>query len=498
MNIAKLTINTKYTPFQNVKNSVVIQAMGYGKIYELLHKQIWRKAPYRITSYANPYYPTHNGRPVRFVSQWNIKSPATGPYVYEGGDYTFGLNQLFMGQDFRKSYVGNPKDGIYHDDCYIQPKSIPVYTGEIQAWCYYDGHDGDGYEIFDSSKYYAENVDINGMDIVTNAVYSTYITTLNNVTKTYHKVTQTNADNSMTIFELGEKTSSDCGVAFNTTSYVIGTLKNYTYGFDLFGHGELLFEQTITSTGFAIYNRGGINGWRKFYTDGTVVQFMPRHSRRAGRDNIIIIPSAYKILPMMYADTGDLTMDMVEFVERWNDYFELIVHEDSEWWQAFVKPIMAIITVVIACYTGIIYNPIGAIGTMLSVAGTLGGNQNLSLIGGVMMAGAGIYNAIEEGYGASLMKSGVFPDRAEVLMQNASFGEMFQGFVSNAGLSNLSQIGSKAFSIGNDISQLGKATIEQNSSFNTNEDEHMKISFSYSEDEEDNDVLGCIKKVIAV
>lgn len=483
MKIARFSYDSKRTQQENMIASAMAQTLANNKIYELLHKQIWRKAPYRIASYANPFYPMHNGRPVRFISKWNIKDGSTKPYSYDGGDPSFGLDQLFMGQDFRKPYVGNPKSGIYHDDCFIQPKMIEVTSGYISAWCYYSnyesGWDGDGsWELYtyNSSVYYAENLNSNGQNLVTNAVYETYM----DGTIQKHRVIQTNSNGNTSTIDLGVKTDTNSGIHFTEVRAISGIPKTYVYHFSLIGHGAIVHEEISTPS----WTWSGVSdtGWIKCYEDGTVVQYNPETYDSSDSGGSI---AHYIILPMMYTDTGDLTMDRVEFVEKWNDYFELIVHEDSEWWQAFVTPILAIITVVIACYTGIIYNPIGAIGTMLSVVGTLGDNKTLSLIGGVMMAGAGIYNVIEEGYGASLMKSGVFPDRAEVLIQNASFSEMFQGFVSNAGLSNLSQIGSKAFSIGNDISQLGRSTITQSATTQTKEDAHMKISFSYSDDEED-------------
>ena len=109
-------------------------AMGRAKLYELLHKQIWRKDKNRLLLWQHPFYTHHNGRPVAFVQKWNIKSQYTDPYSYsvkEGDDpaRTFGLNQLFVGQDPFAPYKGDPgKDGIYHDDCYITPKMMPVST----------------------------------------------------------------------------------------------------------------------------------------------------------------------------------------------------------------------------------------------------------------------------------------------------------------------------------------------------------------------------------
>ena len=148
MKLEKFVYNEKSTPVQNAIDTVTMHLLAYSKIYELLHKQIWRKAPSRIGLYQNPHYTIHNGRPVKFIRHWDIKSPAIVPYSYSGGDHTFGLNQLFMEQDYRKEYIGNPKDGIYHDDCYIEPKHItPSNEGYYDCFGYYTGSSFDTEEM---------------------------------------------------------------------------------------------------------------------------------------------------------------------------------------------------------------------------------------------------------------------------------------------------------------------------------------------------------------
>lgn len=70
--------------FGSIKQAVFTSALSYAKMYELLHKQIWRKAPYRIKIATLPVLSTFKGRPVGFVRKWDIKSPSKLPYSYDG------------------------------------------------------------------------------------------------------------------------------------------------------------------------------------------------------------------------------------------------------------------------------------------------------------------------------------------------------------------------------------------------------------------------------
>ena len=467
MKLEKFIYNPSKTPVQNAIDTVTMHLLAYGKVYELLHKQLWRKAPYRIWSYNIPQIPTFNNRPVTFVRGWNIKSPSTVPYNYEGGDYTFGLNQLFMDQDYRKPYVGNPKDGIYHDDCYIEPKHIPATNeGYYDCWGYYtDSYfDWEGVgTVYEMGQTWEKQNSV-GDVVISGVSLQTYSVTVPptppatvGVTTHYKKIVVTYANGSTSIVELGsydpltpQTDGITSGQSNNPYSYF--GYKKWKKNFDEFSvHGNIVSE-VQTSAIFSLTNLAMEYGWIRVYQDGTVIEYAPE-SYEAG-DPGYYTPAHYKILPMMYTDTGDLAMDRVEFVEKWNDYFELYVHEDSEWWEAFIKPIAAIITIVIAVYTGIIYNPIGAIGTALSVVGTLGGNQQLSLIGGIMMAGAGIYNSIEE-IAAQNILSNAPPSMsigaARDIAQNMGYQELYGQFISGAGLSNWLNVGSKVFSIGSNI-----------------------------------------------
>lgn len=483
MKLVKFLYDKRKSATQNAIDTATLHCIAYGKVYELLHKQIWRKDASRVARYTIPAYPTHYGRPVAFVSLWNIKSGSTAPYSYEGDANTFGLNQLFMGQDYRKPYVGNPKDGIYHDDCYIAPKAIAIKI-EKEAWRY-EEREPNVENPYVYTKIYRRQSD-NGAILIDNVTASqtlafgtTYIIT----------ITIFNHDGTQTI----EERYIDLGIYNYTLVYdKIHNLSEVEYyyvrpDFDAL-HGDTLYYDAHVNNG-----GGYVYGWIKIYKDGTAIEYVPSYYVD---ENTGAQEECYRVLPMIYTDTGDMVMDRIEFVEKWSDYFELIVHEDSEFWEVLVKPVSAILTIVVASYTGIILNPFGTIGTGLSVIGTLGGNKNMSLIGGALMAGAGIYNTIEQGYATSLMQSGVFPDRAEALLQDATFSELFQGFVSSAGMGNLTQIGSDVFNIGTDINSF--ATQIDTTTSNTAEDETLKQVYVVLGNEDEFDPQRVIDSVVEI
>ena len=230
-------------------------------------------------------------------------------------------------------------------------------------------------------------------------------------------------------------------------------------------HGALMYEQVMPNNSLWNMTQQARDGWIRVYADGTVLEYVPLAVDNMGDGMYYDVPAHYKILPMMYTDSGDLAMDRVEFVEKWNDYFELIVHEDSEWWQSFVKPIAAIISLAIAINTGLYFGVdtlmfnVAVAGGITSAIGILSDNTTLSLIGGVLIGYVGLEKMLTDGYMQSLMQSGVFPDRAEILLSNASFTDLFKGFISNAGLENWANIGSNAFSLYNQAQTIGTESV---------------------------------------
>lgn len=498
-----------------VKTALIIGAISYGKIYELLHKQLWRKAPSRIGLHQNPHYPTHNGRPVKFVRHWDIKSPSTAPYSYSGGDHTFGLNQLFMEQDYRKPYVGNPKDGIYHDDCYIQPKMQTIPAGEVEVWAYWVGDTESGFLSKSYSSFFKkQNPD--GTINVSNVSYGTYSVTVTippekegeeatQETNTYRRLTITYGNGSTSVVELGEldEFTPPEGVDFGKQYAFNGVLEQWEQIPDLSGHGALLYEQSVGYNSTWNFTQQAKSGWIRAYSDGTVIEYVPLTIDDMGDGMYYDVPAHFKILPMMYTDTGDLVMDRVEFVEKWNDYFELIVHEDSEWWQAFIKPIAAIISLVIAINTGLYFGVdslmfnVAVAGGVASAVGILTDNSTLSLIGGAMVGVAGLTKMVEQGFTQSLLNAGVFPDRAEMLLQSSGAMEIFKGFTSTAGFGNWLKIGTTAYGMYSDVAMLGMGSVTQ-AVEEVADDSGMRVGISNEEEEEVYDPEKWIKNVIDI
>ena len=452
-----------------IKTALIIGAISYGKIYELLHKQIWRKAPSRIGTYSIPSIPTFNGRPVTFIRHWNIKSPSTVPYSRDGGDNTFGLNQLFMEQDYRKEYVGNPKDGIYHDDCYITPKIIPATNeGYYDCWGYYtdSSYDSESMSTSYTISQTFDKQDAEGNVIINSVTLETYLVNTTN----YKRLRIDNVIGDDTIIELGSfdplAPSIDGIISGQSNSpYGLFGFRKWRDSFDeLSNHGTVVSETQTTSTYILEYKTFDY-GWIRVYQDGTVIEYVPESNGGVGADDMAIIsPAHYKILPMMYTDTGDLVMDRVEFVEKWNNYFDLIVHEDSEWWQSFLKPIGAIISLVIAINTGLYFGVdtlmfnVAVAGGIASAIGILSDNTTLSLIGGILIGYVGLEKMLVENAAQNILNNAppsMSIGAAKDLANTLGYKELFAGFISNAGLDNWAKIGSSAFSLYNQAQAIG-------------------------------------------
>ena len=456
MKLTKIILRDNNVP-ASLKLSVVVTALGYGKIYELLHKQIWRKAPYRILRYANPLHTHHNGRPVEFILGWNIKSPQTGPYSYAGGDHTFGLNQLLMGQDFRKPYVGNPKDGIYHDDCYIEPKHIAAsIDGYYDVFAYYTDSFIDYEQNLGTSYVISQTVDkqdVKGKVLINNVSLVEYTITAEpiapatvGVTTHYKKIVIDKVVGDDDVIELGSydpllpKTDGILKGKTDSISGKFGYRKWMDNDKDEFTEHGNIVTQINTQPIFSLATLSTLSGWIRVYADGTVIEWVPE-STELMVDDYGIAPSYYKILPMIYTDTGDLVMDRVEFVEKWNDYFELYVHEDKEWWTELIRPISLIVAAVIIYFSWGTLSPLAkaivVIGYVIYAAGVLTNNTNMMLIGGIMMAGVSIYTAVESAYTTTVTTTQLSTISTEQALAGTSFQSTFEGYASAAGMGNL-------------------------------------------------------------
>lgn len=515
MKLEKLSFNPKYDNITNVKNSIVLQALSYAKIYELLHKQLWRKAPYRVWTYNIPQIPTFNGRPVTFIRGWNIKSPSKAPYSYSGGDHTFGLNQLFMSQDYRKPYVGNPKNGIYHDDCYIQPKAMELLSGFIEMWSYVET-DGSGYVKHD---FKFQKQDAQGNVLINNVRIEVYNKPMvkadgTNYTVLWKRIVVDSVKDGTVYYELDQADIPNSSwyagfLNFTKTEKTWVEDKAVKESEFIAVHGAVVWKHNTSKESHPVFLSGNIDsakqggrGYIMIFTDGTAIEYVP-YAIDAWGDDYSESLAHYKILPMMYTDTGDLVMDRIEFVEKWNDYFELIVHEDSEWWQAFIKPAAAIISLVIAINTGLYFGVdslmfnVAVAGGVASAVGILTDNSTLSLIGGAMVGVAGLTKMVEQGFTQSLLNAGVFPDRAEMLLQSSGAMEIFKGFISTAGFGNWLKIGTTAYGMYSDVAMLGMGSVTQ-AVEEVADDSGMRVGMSNEEEEEVYDPEKWMKNVIDI
>lgn len=433
--------------FGSIKQAVFTSALSYAKMYELLHKQIWRKAPYRIGMYTHPHYPTHNGRPVAFISSWSIKDGSTAPYSYDGGDPSFGLDQLFMGQDYRKQYVGNPKDGIYHDTCIIVPRTIKSLNST--AWGYksiwiYSYADSEGSWTRDLSRSWIREDD-EGDVIVDNVEIITDVVTVNNITTYTKKIVVHYHNGTINEVSLGSSTTNtEDEIIYGSTKDLVpdGVMAWYKFGEDMSAHGRIVHEESRGSFFTSSWNFVG-SGWVRFYEDGTVVEFTPtavKYTKDTG--SVTMFSPTYKILPMVYTDTGDLAMDRIEFVDKWDEYFELIVLEDSEWWTGLIRPLSLIIAAIIIYLSWGSLSPLAkaivVIGYVVYAAGVITNNTDLMLIGGIMMAGVSIYTAVEAATTTTAATSAQLSTMStEQALASTSFSETFSGYASAAGMENL-------------------------------------------------------------
>lgn len=540
--------------FGSIKQAVFTSALSYGKMYELLHKQIWRKAPYRISTYGNH---TYNNRPVTYIRSWKLNSAATVPYSYEGGDNTFGLNQLFVGQDYRKEYVGDPKDGIYHDTCSIFPKTIKTNTstyGYKSAWVYYYQDVNDEAPTYNFNYCFVRE-DNEGNILIDDVVLVSYSVTQDSITTYYKKIVITNHDSTITEIELGSYDSNSSfqdGIYYASTQSFGGSAGDfnwYRFGEDMSAHGGIISEEPILSpiTSWSFNDPG----WIRTYEDGTVVEFTPLGAGDSETGSYYY--PTYRILPMMYTDTGDLTMDRVEFIDKWDDYFELIVAEDSEWWSGLIKPISIIVAAVIIYFSWGTLSPISkaivVVGYLVYAVGVLSNNTNMMLIGGILMAGVSLYTAFESFTTTSAVTSAQLSTMGTgQALTGTAFSETFTGYASAAGMENLlvmptvesytsltleglvtttapyasfassagmsvadyvSLTGANAFSIDSLMSigkELYSAYNQTNQLLNKNSStssetiskEDNGIRLSISNDENEDDVMEYIKKVIAI
>lgn len=516
------------------------QAINIGKAYNLLHKQMWVKdqavergewpgAFKRIHIYKDPLLTHFNKRPIGFVTLWNIKSPSVNKYS-PTNPYDLGLNQLFKGQDPYKPYIGNPKDGIYHDDCYIYPKEVPLDSGMTDVWAYWVKAERSISDLFESTeeynyyRYTFNKLSVLGVQVIDNVELIHYDITVNKLvngvaTDTIvhcRKLKITPTGKSDVYYDLGAYgnivninygstivTDSTCdGLVYGPSvnyvnSYSIpipawtiwptdeemeaqyGKLIHVTYHDSrtlspllLLGtrpspegvlevvdaDGNVVPEVSIqqVSSQHAI-------GWKtKVFANGFAIEYVP-YAYGGGGDSGIEYPAHFKILPMIYLDTGDLAMPRQKFINEWDTYFDLYVHEDDG---GFLVKLAMVIAIVVVTYisagsltapTATLFTALAWVGAALSIVGVLTGEKSMMLIGaifgGISAIARTIVSTVTESITASIvagsgstMSTQAAAGIATSEVAKLTFSETFALFPSCAGLTNIFSLGASTIS----------------------------------------------------
>lgn len=510
----KVRFSPGVSPLLSVKAAVINKRIGNAKIYELLHKQLWRKyvdAPTkRITLRYLPLFQYYNGRPVAFISSWNIKSSGTDPYARErkpqagyidvvddGYRACLGLNQFFrMGDNdpdadrksemtfhYDKEYPGHPgkNGGIYHDSCYIEPKTIQLVSDSIRQWMYtiFDGDWSDTVAFRDRSP--------TGAILVTSAVVELKEYANDNGTMSSWVVVKCTPPTGDPIYYKMEKDEgyglgwyeNKLTYGHSGSSYVLDrdvyetglatAHQGLRYRLALDGAEYPLEEWTYTNTSSSAAMFGGSSGkgYIMLFGDGTVVEYVPHHYE--GGDSGLFEQAHYKLLPMVYTDTGDLAMPRKDFVEKWGELFGLVVHEKRSVLERIATPIIAIVAVVVAFYTAGamgwgIWGALVMAGGVFTALGVLGGDQKMLALGSILSIIGGIGSLIKTGlssavameteYAGTLARTGGAEAIKETTV-SSGIGALFDNMTSGSGMMNLLRIGKGTFDLFQHIETLG-------------------------------------------
>jgi len=400
----QLSIKPDYIP-ESFTYSLFWSIIAYSKMYELLHLQLWRKNRVELTGQTISF----NGNNYRAIKRWNIKSPSTKPYDRNNVN-DLGLNQFFMGQDPHKPYKGDPKDGIYHDDCYIVPKSldklsfgmfgnnksdnnliadIPLYvtmsgwkwqdisTGE---WTYINEFDGFGTKLVES----VEQDTINGVDYA-------IITYTDGTTEQIELPLLANIQYSETLQQITTGDNPNFTSTW-TSGYV--PLEQYI---EKLGTPTQIIDMTSQAVFF-----GQVTGKLFVFPKGICLFLAPpQYTDTANTQGV------RQLMLLVNIDTGHTLMSKVNFIDYWNDMFELYVHEDAEWWQPILPIVVIIIAAIITYFTagtaakaaGIaafqLIGIIAAAGVVIAGIGQLTGNKYMTALGMVISLGASIYTGYQ-------------------------------------------------------------------------------------------------------
>jgi len=451
------------------RQAVIATILGYAKTYELLHKQLWRKDRVTLVDYS-VVLDSGTYKPVRY---WDIKSWSTAPYDKDS-PYALGLNQLFMGQNYNSKYEGNPKDGIYHDTCLIRPKTTDI-DGSV---------DMNGWYIPGAGRW--EQTDKYGTEVISDVVAYTK----DGLDGMWYSVTYVTGVVDEFVLE---KYPAENGLVDGVMQYVIeypdvwygsltatdnpsGVVATQTSPYpDLSEHGDIVYEDVVdgvvvrpttsVTTNWRMidsYAAGsGVSTTVRVYEDGTCVELVdPTIWVETGTvegETFSIehkVPGKLVYLPLVNTVTGDLLQSRTDFIEQWDDMFELQVEEDGYWYTNALPVLMIVVSIIVALVTGYILDfselsmVLSIMGSTISTMGSMSGDKVFQALGAALGIAGVVNGIIEKGLEQQLVKN-ASTQSAKALSMDMEIGlsEMYGAFVSGAGLWNLTALGASTFQL---------------------------------------------------
>ncbi|ALV24924.1 putative membrane protein [Campylobacter iguaniorum] len=387
---------------EQYKNLLLSRTKSCNKMLELLHLQLIRKG--RARDKVTLYHPLLK-KYVYFFKDYDIKTPSPAPYNRDS-NYDLGLNQYFVGQSPYKTYQGDLKDGIYHDDCEIRSGGTIKESDLSGGYTHYEGYDAHSETSYTLTSFYAwEMVDGYGNFVflshpksyldgrkysliyrVVRATTDIFLRGTNSNYTYYTKVYEQRIINGENKFFATGETSS-----FSVNGYKMiydgGEDGSPSYGTDStakFAQNYIANNMTITKVNAtASYNtqvEDGEGGWRPIIvsypsdfeceTSGGVDLYVNHLGKRIypfsksggyyimGNGMLMVLSSFYFLTTetylilydTFYSDNNMPTRGSFNWYKEWNSHYRLYVNEDNDV-PGWIMPIIAIVAVVVSVFT---------------------------------------------------------------------------------------------------------------------------------------------------
>lgn len=383
----------------SIKHAAKERAITYAKSYNLLHRQLVQKKRAGIYKTATIYI---ENKAYFILGAYNIKSPSREPYKPyskdEPNDFHLGLNQLFVGQSPFKQYNGDPKKGIYHDECMIFPKTLKTINFKAynalkkeQKNSFFPYTDNFAYVLSDNeitllgnsfknteTKLYFYKRDAFGQEYIKNVEFIEQKNSFKdgkNMVKNKLKITYADKVEFIEItppcigFDGSEITQGVSLIEYENVSEKklappILDLEHIKARYGDITHMSKIFDETASIPNIYQIPTGAISlaKARELIVpksqepkDYGVVQsvymvFQKGYALkvRAGfKYNGAYFPPQVAHLTLV-DEQGELLLSKFEFIDNWDNFWYLHVKEHKKWYHKVIAPLVVILSVVVA------------------------------------------------------------------------------------------------------------------------------------------------------